>query len=102
MLKYGIYEASYWANVPIENPLAAGSWIPFEEQAEFTSNDLNEIIDKLKSDYSNSFNRYKNTCNKERIRYYLYYILDSDGNVVGVLNHDNIVEFVDSSEVNLA
>lgn len=87
---YGIYTVNYWTRLPMRDPLTIGKWIEIEGNAEFTSDSLDVVIDKLITNYSKKvYKKYTDDGMYGITEYLLCYVLDSDHNIVGALDFDN-------------
>lgn len=89
---YRIYLVSYWTRLPIiQDPITIGSWLEIEGEPEYESDNLNEIIKMLETEYSDKV--YKVPDNGGT-KMHLCYIVNSSYNIVGALDFDKKVHIV--------
>lgn len=87
---FGIYTIDYWTRLPIRDPLTIAKWIEIEGEAEFVSDDLNVVIDKVVNEFSKKvYKRYTYDGMYGITECLLCYVLDEEHNVVGALGFDN-------------
>jgi hypothetical protein len=91
---FGIYTIQYWCVFPVNNPLDAGEWFEIDDALEFKSDNLDEVISYMTSNYSDKI--YRRSYHGSGNECYLCYIVDEDGCVVGYLDFDRTVHILNS------
>lgn len=85
---YRIYLVHYGTIKLRHNPLIIGSWITFEGEPEYITNDLEDAKKVLQDMYAKKF--YKEE-EEKWISCLLFYILDNDYNIIAALDFDGTI-----------
>lgn len=91
---FGVYTIQYWYVFPVNNPLDAGEWFETDNALEYTSDNLDEVISYMVSNYSNR--TYKKPYRGSGNECYLCYIVDEGGYVVGYLDFDRTAHILNT------
>lgn len=86
---YYIYTCFYRSVLPVTSPLDVAEWFEPDEAVEFSSDVLDDVIEKVKKDYCDKV--YRNNYNDSGSDCFLCYIIDDTGYIVGYVDFDKTV-----------